>query len=145
MKGIRDSGFGIRDLGLRPNCECGQAGCTQCAEVAALAKRLRDDFEQTTRQARVPTPEIVWWRAQMRARQEATRAAARPILFTQALAIAALAGLVISVAGRITLPIFSWTALMPIRESLPLLPIAIVAGCWLLIAPLALYFVFSRD
>ena len=127
------------------NCECGQPGCAQCAEAAALAKRLRDDFEQTTRQARVPTPEIVWWRAQMRARQEATRAAVRPILFTQALAIAALAGLVISVAGRITLPIFSWTSLMPIRASLPLLPIAIVAGCWLLIAPLALYFVFSRD
>ena len=46
----------------------------------------------------MPTPEIVWWRAQMRARQEAARKAARPILFTQALAIAALIGLLVSVA-----------------------------------------------
>ena len=131
----------IRALGSGIGCECRKPDCAQCAEVAALAALLRNDFELTTREPRVPTPEIVWWRAQMRAREEATRAAARPILFTQALAVAALVGLLISLAGRITLPMFSWTALTPIPESLPLLLVAIAAACWLVIAPLALYFV----
>ena len=95
-------GLGIWDSGT--GCECGKPGCRECAEAAALAKLVREEFEQTQHQARVPTPEIVWWRAQMRAREEAARAAARPILLSQALAIAALIGLLVSVAGRLTLP-----------------------------------------
>ena len=94
----------------------------------------------------MPTPEIVWWRAQMRAREEAARAAARPILLSQALAIAALIGLLVSVAGRLTL------ARHPVERSapaagtaLPVLTIAIVAACCLLIAPVAVYFALSRD
>ena len=82
-----------RDWGLGTGCECGKPECPVCAELAAIAKIVRDDFEHATRQARVPTAEIVWWRAQMRAREDAARAAARPILFTQALAVAAAIGL----------------------------------------------------
>ena len=137
--------MGIRDLRIGIGCECGKASCRECTEAAALAQLVREEFEQTARQARVPTPEIVWWRAQMRARQEAARAAARPILFTQALALAALIGLLISVTGRLTLPAFSWTAMAPIPWDLPVLPIAIAAACWLVLAPLAVYLAFSRD
>jgi len=126
-------------------CQCDAPDCPRCGPLAAVAQMIRDDFEQTTRHARVPTPEIVWWRAQMRARQEATRAAARPILFTQALAVAALIGLLISIAGRLTLPAFSWSGFASIPLHLPLLPIAIAAGCWIVLAPLALYLAFSRD
>jgi hypothetical protein len=105
----------------------------------ALAGLVQQEFELCARQARVPTPEIVWWRAQMRAREEANRVAARPILLTQAIAFAALVGLMVSVAGRITLPMLSWPMLTPLPESLPLLLIAIVVACWLVIAPLVLY------
>ena len=87
----------------------------------------------TQSQARVPTPEIVWWRAQMRAREEAARdrRAAYPV-FTQALAVAALVGLLVSVLGRLTLParcVRGPGILMDSqRRSAASLPIAIAGG-----------------
>jgi hypothetical protein len=128
-------------------CHCDRADCPHCGPLAILAERVRAEFEQTTRDARVPTPEIVWWRAQMRAREEAARKAARPILFTQALAIAALLGLLVSVGGRLTLGSIAWPTIdvLDVSQTSSLLPIAIVAGCWLILAPIALYYAFSRD
>jgi hypothetical protein len=32
-----------------------------------------------------------------------------------------------------------------LQTGLPVVPIAIAAGCWLIIAPAALYYAFSRD
>jgi hypothetical protein len=111
-----------------------------------LAEEVRREFEHTKREARVPTPEIVWWKAQMRAREEAARTVARPILFSQALAIAALIGLLVSVAGRITLTSLSWPVLDTVAlQTRSFLPIAIVACCWLVLAPVALFYAFARD
>jgi hypothetical protein len=126
------------------DCQCDKPECPTCGPLVALAEQIRREFEQTQSQARVPTPEIVWWRAQMRAREEATRTAARPIVFTQALAVAALIGLLVSVVGRLTLPAMTWPDLS-LGTGLPLVPIAIAAVCWLVVAPAALYFAFSRD
>ena len=124
-------------------CECDRPDCRECGPLVALAEEIRREFDKTRQHARVPTAEIVWWRAQMRAREEAARAAARPILFTQALAVAALIGLLISVVGRLTLPVMSWAGMSDLPARLPL--IAIAAVCWLIVAPAALYFAFSRD
>jgi hypothetical protein len=128
------------------NCQCDKPECPECGPLVALARQIRREFEHTQHQARVPTAEIVWWRAQMRAREEAARTAARPIFFTQALAVAALIGLLISVVGRITLPVMSWAGIAAeLPAGLPLAPIAIAAACWLIVAPAALYFALSRD
>lgn len=127
------------------HCECEKRECPECGPLVALAEQIRAEFADTRLHARVPTPEIVWWRAQMRAREEAARTAARPIFFTQALAVAALIGLLVSVIGRLTLPVLSWAALPDFTAGLPVVPIAIAAACWLIIAPAALYFAFSRD
>jgi hypothetical protein len=127
------------------DCQCDKAECPQCGPLVALAQQIRQEFEHTTREARVPTPEIVWWRAQMRARQEAARKAANPILFTQALAIAALVGLLVAVAGRFTLPALSFVELSPLSVGLPVLYIVIAAAFCLLIAPLAVYLALARD
>ena len=126
------------------DCQCDKPGCPECGPLLALAEQIRREFEHTQEHARVPTPEIVWWRAQMRAREEAARTAARPIVFTQALAVAALIGLLVSVVGRLTLPAMPWSELS-LQTDLPLVPIAIAAVCWLVVAPAALYFAFSRD
>lgn len=131
------------------DCQCDRADCPFCGPLVLLAEEIRREFEHTRSEARVPTAEIVWWKAQMRAREDAGRRAARPILFTQALAIAALIGLLVSVAGRITLTSLmslSWPALEPlVLQTRSLLPIAIVACCWLVLAPIALFYAFSRD
>jgi hypothetical protein len=127
------------------DCQCDKAECPECGPLVALADQIRREFAHTRQHAHVPTPEIVWWRAQMRAREEAARTAARPIVFTQALAVAALIGLLVSVVGRLTLPALSWTGFPELPAALPLLPIAIAAAWWLIVAPAALYFAFSRD
>ena len=126
------------------DCQCDKPDCPVCGPLVALAEQIRREFEHTQTHARVPTPEIVWWRAQMRAREEAARTAARPILFTQALAVAALVGLLVSVVGRLTLPVLTWSGFQ-LQPGLPLRPIAIAAACGLIIAPAALYYAFSRD
>ncbi|MEO5741090.1 MAG: hypothetical protein ABIS29_10895 [Vicinamibacterales bacterium] len=127
------------------DCQCDKHECPECGPLVALAQQIRQEFENTTRVARVPTPEIVWWRAQMRARDEAARKAARPILFTQALAIAALIGLLVSVAGRLTLPALSFVDMSPLSVGAPVLYIVIAAASCLLIAPLAVYLALARD
>jgi len=127
------------------DCQCDKVDCPQCGPLVALAQQIRQEFEHTTLEARVPTAEIVWWRAQMRARQEAARKAASPILFTQALAIAALIGLLVSVAGRFTLPALPFAELSPLSIGLPVLYIVIASAFCLLIAPLAVYLALARD
>jgi hypothetical protein len=111
----------------------------------ALEQQIRREFEDTQRQARVPTPEIVWWRAQMRAREDAARAAARPIVFGQALAVAALLGLLVSAVGRLSVPVMTWAGLSWHDAGQPFAAVAVAAVCWLIIAPAALYFAFSSD
>ncbi|HUP41294.1 MAG TPA: hypothetical protein VM115_14315 [Vicinamibacterales bacterium] len=127
------------------DCQCDQAECPECGPLVLLAQQIRDEFAHTTHTARVPTPEIIWWRSQMRARQEAARKAARPILFTQALAIAALIGLLVSVAGRLTLPALSLGIMPALSVSMPLLYLVIAAASCLLIAPLLVYLALARD
>ncbi len=130
---------------MRLRCQCDKPECPECGPFVALAERIRCEFADTQHKAPVPTAEIVWWRAQMRAREAAARTAARPIFFTQALAVAALIGLLVSIVGRLTLPVLSWGAFPPLPTGFPLVPIAIAVACWLIIAPAALYLAFSRD
>ena len=127
------------------DCECDDPGCPECGPLVALAEQVRREFEDTQRHAHVPTPEIVWWRAQMRAREDAARAAARPIFFSQALAVAALVGLLVSVVGRLTLPVLSWAGWPTAPVDLSMAALAVAAVCWLIVAPAALYFALSRD
>lgn len=103
-----------------------------------LIEAIRKEHELAERQARVRVPpaELVWMRAQMRAREEAARKAARPILIAQALGIAVFVGLLISVVSQFSL------AQLP---QVPLPLVEVVVGSWLVLAPLALYLAFSRD
>ena len=127
------------------DCQCDKPECPECGPLVALAQQIRQEFEHTTSTARVPTPEIVWWRAQMRAREEAARKAARPIVFTHALAMAALIGLLVSVAGRLTLPVLSLVDLAPVSFGGPLLYAVLAAAFCLLVAPLAVFLALARD
>ena len=103
---------------------------------AEIGQLIHEEFVQAEQQARVPPAELVWLRAEMRAREEATRRAVRPIVVGQAVGIAALAGLLVALVSRLSL------------SQLPQIPVSIievVVGSWLLLAPIALYLAFSRD
>jgi hypothetical protein len=120
------------------------ADCPVCGEVARVASLVHDDCSRAQREAHVPTADVVWLRAQIRAREEAARTAARPIVFAQALAIAALIGLLVSTVGRLSSGFLLWSLLTD-ASSQTLLRISIVLACGLVLAPVALYVAFSRD
>ena len=71
------------------------AACEGCRDLVTIIAPLGDAWLEHRAEAHVPASGMVWWRAQMRARREAARAAARPITVFQA--IAGLAGLVLIV------------------------------------------------
>jgi hypothetical protein len=93
------------------------AACPGCADLAAVAGALLIEEDAAYAEARVPAPAVVWHRAQLRAREEAVRAATRPIGFVQGVAFACGVAAVIAAAV--------W--------GLPLLPDA--AGLWSRSAP----------
>jgi hypothetical protein len=63
-------------------------GCAVCADLVRVAAALRNGQELAWSDAAVPPGEVVWWRAQVRARTEAARAATRPIWIVQTLGAA---------------------------------------------------------
>lgn len=147
------------------------AECEACGDLASVAGALLCDEEVAYAEARVPAAAAVWHRAQLRARDEAVRAAMRPIGFVQGVALAG------GLAAAITLLVWSLPVLAGLVEggmpganmlavfrsaageaagrlrdtdlvSLSLLShtavqLALVA--WALLAPAALYFAFARD
>ena len=72
------------------------------AEIEAIvAEAIAAEASLARSEAAPPSSAIVWWRAQMRARQEAALAVERPITIVHAVAIAAGAGLMLSIAGYV--------------------------------------------
>ena len=70
------------------------------AEIEAIvAEAIASEAALARTEAAPPSSAIVWWRAQMRARQEAARTAERPITIVHGLAIASGAGLALSFIG----------------------------------------------
>src|SRR6185503_1416523 len=75
-----------------PELQAHVAQCAICADIVAVAPLFEEDYEFARRSAQVPDSGLVWWRAQMRARTEAERAAVRPITVAQAVGFAATLG-----------------------------------------------------
>ena len=67
------------------------ASCDVCRDLATVASAMSDLHEATAADVKVPDASVVWYRAQVRARQELARRAARPVAAAQA--AAALVGL----------------------------------------------------
>jgi hypothetical protein len=139
------------------------ATCDICCDVVTVAVALHED-EAAARHdphaARLPSVGLVWWRATIRARAEATRVAERPLTVAQGVAGACAVGLACGLAG------VAWQSVQRFQRvgeliasldasSLQLeasavmlqraLPIVLGLGACLLIAPLAIYFVLSDD
>jgi len=134
--------------------------CASCADLVAVTSALLADAACARTQSAPPSSAIVWWRAQMRARQEAARAAERPLTVVHALAIACATGLLVGLIGLAgawvrdssAWPISSPSATLGVLKSthLPLtgawsmLPWIALAAT-LVLAPLAVYVIVSED
>lgn len=101
---------------------------------AIVADAIKAEASIARTEAAPPSSAIVWWRAQMRARQEAAAAADRPITIVHGLAIACGAGLALSLIG---------TALAGVKGSAGWLK-DVYALLWSTMAPLASIDLTSR-
>jgi hypothetical protein len=124
--------------------------CTICADLVESVGPLLAARDVVYADVPVPASGTVWWRAQMRARREATMKAARPITVVQS--VAASIGLAVVVALIVTLvpslsPLFSTMSFDTPRPTLPDVDTmkhwgwvaAIILGTWLVVTPLAIY------
>ena len=140
------------------------AGCATCADTAAVVKALLDgEVSDPSRVVSPPPAPIVWWRAQLRAREEAARAAARPmwVAFVAALACSALAAAALLLFAA---PSLGEAARAFATTSADLIPsfdragltgaaatalasrgVQLAAAAWLVLAPVAVYFAVVRD
>jgi hypothetical protein len=107
--------------------------CPICADLATVASAIADLDETTALAARVPDAGLVWYRAQLAARADMARRAARP-MFVAGLAAGACAagvGLLAWQAGRAWFGRL-WSAPDITWASLPVWPegLAVTAASW---------------
>jgi hypothetical protein len=132
------------------------ASCPICADVADVASALRADHDDALMDAgRLPAAELVWFRAQARARAEASRQAARPIAIMQALGLAAMTGVMSVLIGAVAYWVWQradWlltaSAWEPIGADVmgpAIRGVLLAVGLWLILAPVAVYLVASDD
>jgi hypothetical protein len=134
------------------------ASCGICADLVEVATALLDDREQAWREAHVPPSGVVWWRAQLRAREDAARAAGRPLAFIQGIAASVALWLVVTLlravppaelaawrawAGglvpSVTITMADVASLLHVAGIVPI-GILCVLAAWLMLAPIAIYF-----
>src|SRR5262244_2969045 len=80
------------------------SSCRVCADLALVTQTFADEREAAWQHVQVPPSGRVWWRAELRARQEAARTAAAPIGIAHAVAGVAAVALLVLVAA------LSWPA-----------------------------------
>ena len=124
--------------------------CAICADVLAVASAMQADHDAAWKEAGVPSSGQMWWRVEMRTKQDAIREASRPVAVAQGIAVLfalALAGAAGWRAWPTVSDYFSSAALsqMPSFASPLALPLAVALGALLIIAPLALYVVLSDE
>jgi predicted anti-sigma-YlaC factor YlaD len=132
--------------------------CDHCRDLHRIASALHDEHAVAPAEAHVPSAGQAWWRAELRARQEATAIAARPITIATGIAAASLIGLLASLTGVLafwlqdrlvsTSVLEAASNLLAVAGGTPAtglrLAIWICAGALLLATPLLLY-VALRD
>ena len=134
--------------------------CESCREMVTVVSALRVERARLRRGVTVPSAGLIWWRAQLRARQHAALRATAPVTAVHAVALVAavaLAIVLVSVAVRSgaaaslsgflpSMPTWAEASRSLASES-PMLRYGLLLGAtaWLILGPVALYFAFRRD
>lgn len=138
------------------------AGCRICQDVASVYAAISEERDAAWEEPGVPAASVVWWRAQIRAREEAARAAARPIAVAQAVAFACLVAAAIALiplalvwaksAAAYVGDAAAWLApraaavssafTLVTGTSLPIVPFAVAS---VLLAPILLYYALTEE
>jgi hypothetical protein len=130
--------------------------CAVCGDVLAVASAMREDYDAALEEPRdLPAAQLVWFRAQARARADAARQAGRPIAIMQALGLASATAVISALIGVVAYWVWQradWLSTMPAFEPISMDAMAfairgvlLAVGLWLLLAPVAVYLVASDD
>jgi hypothetical protein len=146
------SGRLSRQHGAESNLFAHIAECDSCRDLADVTQALFEEQEAAWAEPAVPTADVVWLRAQLRARAEATRLASRPVAIVQAIGVACAAGAIAGVVGSGVWWLRSWatwlseaaTVLATGPSSIDMMGLAVrgvllAAAVWLVLAPVAVY------
>ncbi len=95
-------------LAGRPELQAHADACDVCRDIVAVAVPLMAEKHVALERAHPPTSGVVWFRAQMRARQEAARAATRPITVVQGIALVSFVAVFASVMGVLSPRLLAW-------------------------------------
>lgn len=127
--------------------------CMVCRDLADVASAVAEDRDRAWGDVQVPSSGIMWWRVQLRAREDAARAAGRPVAFIQGVAASVAVWLAIALFRAIPAQsLGEWRAWLVggvaitmadvarLTAAVPLL-VFVIVGAWLLLAPIAIYFV----
>ncbi len=135
--------------------ECGDelrahvASCAVCVDLAVAASAIVEDREHLLAEAEVPGSGLVWWRMQLRVRNEAAREARRTLTVVQVAAVAVAALIAFAILNFMT-P--GWLASMKdavtidytaLQSVAPLVILALVP--WLALAPVAAWLAFTAS
>ena len=135
-------------------------GCSICRDTVEIAQAFFEERDQPRREPPLPSASAIWWRAQIRARTESARLAARPIALVQAIATVCVAAVSLAFApaastwvrqiiatigattwwsspGDVSL---SWILGTALYATLPLLAV----GMWIVLAPVVVYFALDE-
>ena len=93
--------------------------CEVCSDLAFVAQSFKEDPLARVEHSRIPSAGLVWWRAELRARQEAIRVASRPITLVQILAGAGGLAVAAGLLSRVDLSTLLGFDLMSWLEALP--------------------------
>jgi hypothetical protein len=138
--------------------------CASCSDLLLVARALLDAADDEADASPNRAASLVWWRSQLRAREEGARAAVRPLRVVELTALAAAAILVVVVlaatrsalADDIGLPGISLpTIALPsvdvqsagdaMLKGLAHPGVQLAAGAWLVIATVVAYILFAHD
>jgi hypothetical protein len=118
-----------------------------CRDGLAIASAFRLDRDDM-RDVPIPAAGQIWWRAAIRARAEAAHAAARPMVWLQAVTGAAAVGGVAAGISMIWPRIESaFGGVLPFASTSwhDALPLLLAIGAGILAAPIAFYLAVPRD
>jgi predicted anti-sigma-YlaC factor YlaD len=131
--------------------------CPSCREAAIVVAALAGERAAAWEEAPPPS-DVVWLRAQLKARAEATRLASRPIAVVQAFGVACAVGALAAIVGTTFWWLRSWVvwlgdaaALLASAPStfematLASRGILLAVGVWLVLAPVAVYLAATED
>jgi hypothetical protein len=130
--------------------------CEICTDVAAVAGALDNARDDMRSHVVVPDSGRVWWLAQLRARREAARTAARPITAAQVIAFASVVALLGACFGATSTwfqaSVHSLSTNVRDLDSQPLIPLLIEHGALaaamlalLVLVPAVVYLTVSKE